>query len=128
MCLLTQLLVVIVWPRVATIEFPSIVLMITTVIVIVVVLLSALLLTALLVVAATVVITVTIRLHAGRDSRLSHGRGLLSSVSGGGPLASLVRVWGGAVVVVVSVFVALPMELQTVVVVTVAIVVVVVIA
>lgn len=122
MGLLAQLLVVIVWPRVAAIEFSGIILMITTVIVIVVVLLSALLLTALLVVAATIVITVTIRLHAGRD-----GHGLLSSVTGGGPLAPLVCVRGGAVFVVVSVFVALPVELQAVIVGAVAIVVVVVI-
>uniref|UniRef100_A0A2S2NA13 Uncharacterized protein n=1 Tax=Schizaphis graminum TaxID=13262 RepID=A0A2S2NA13_SCHGA len=120
MGLLTQLLVMIVRPRVAVIEFSAVVLMITTVIVIVVVLLAALLLTALLVVAATVVIAVTIRLYAVRDGRLSHSRSLLSSVAHGCPLASLVRIWGGgAVFVVVRVFVPLPVELQTVVIVVV---------
>jgi len=118
MGLLTKLLVMIVRPRVAVIEFSAVVLMITTVIVIVVVLLAALLLTALLVVAATVVIAVTIRLHAVRGGRLSRSRGLLSSVARGGPLTSLIRVWGGgAVFVVVRIFVALRVELQTVVIV-----------
>jgi len=110
MSLLAELLVV-VRPRIAAIEFSAVVLMIATVVVIVVVLLAALLLTALLVVTAAIVVAVTVRLHAVRGSRLSHSCGLLSSVASGGPLAPLVRVRGGVVVVVVPVFVTLPVEL-----------------
>lgn len=107
MGLLAHLLVV-VWPRIAAIEF---VLMITTVVVIVVVLLAALLLTALMVVAAAIVVAVTVRLHAVRGGRLSHSRGLLSSIARSGSLAPLVRVRGSIIVVIVPIFVALSVEL-----------------
>lgn len=110
MSLLAELLVV-VRPRIAAIEFSTVVLMIAIIVVIVVVLLAALLLTALLVVAAAIVVVVTVRLQAVRSGRLSHTRGLLSSVAGSGPLAPLVHVRGGVVVVIVPIFVSLPVEL-----------------